>query len=126
MATAEQFQNLLDLFKQQMETITTLRTENEGLRAANVTPTTPATPAAVGTSGTASSAENYKPKKPERPIIQPNLDDQEWALFEDSWDRYKKMCRLDDGDVEIIRLELRECCSPEVNKFLFEYVGPQS
>lgn len=123
MATAEQFQNLLDLFKQQMETITTLRTENEGLRAANVTPTTPATPAAVGTSGAASSAENYKPKKPERPIIQPNLDDQEWALFEDSWDRYKKMCRLDDGDVEIIRLELRECCSPEVNKFLFEYVG---
>lgn len=127
MATAEQFQNLLDLFKQQMETITALRSENEDLRVANATPATPAsaTPANDGaTGGTASAPDKYKPKKPERPIIQPNLDDQEWALFEDSWGRYKKMCKLDEGDVENVRLELRECCSPEVNKFLFEYVGP--
>ena len=118
MATAEKFQDLLDLFKQQMETITALRTENEELRANE----TPANDGATG--GTASASDPYKPKKPERPIIQPNLDDQEWALFEDSWGRYKKMCKLDEGDVENVRLELRTCCSPEVNKFLFEYVGP--
>ena len=114
------------MFKQQIETITALRTENKGLRVANATPGTPAsaTPANDGaTGGTASASDKYKAKKPERPIIQPNLDDQEWALFEDSWGRYKKMCKLDEGDVENVRLELRECCSPEVNKFLFEYVG---
>ena len=33
------------------------------------------------------------------------------------------MFDLDDGDIVMIRLELRACCSPEVNKFLFEYVG---
>ena len=73
---------------------------------------------------TAPVPDAYKPKKPERPIIHANIDDQEWALVEDSWGRYKKMCRLNEADVESIRLELRECCSPEVNKFLFEYVGP--
>ena len=117
MATAEQFQNLLDLFKQQMETITALRDENQGLRDANGT-------AGGTTGGTASATDVYKPKKPERPIIHANIDDQEWAIVEDSWGRYKKMCRLNEADVESIRLELRECCSPEVNKFLFEYVGP--
>ena len=120
MATAEQFQNLLDLFKQQMETITALREENEGLRTA----ATANDENNGATGGNASATDHYKPKKPERPIIQANLDDQEWALVEDSWGRYKKMCRLNDADVENVRLELRECCSPEVNKFLFEYVGP--
>ena len=37
MATAEQFRNLLDLFKQQMDTITALREENQGLLDANET-----------------------------------------------------------------------------------------
>ena len=77
MATAEQFQDLLNLFKQ-METITALREENQGLRAASE-----ASPA-VGATGGATSSD-YKPKKPERPIIHPNIDDQEWALVEDSW-----------------------------------------
>ena len=119
MATAEQFQNLLDLFKQQMETITTLREENEGLRTAAT-----ANDENTATGGNTSATNHYKPKKPERPIIHANLDDQEWALVEDSWGRYKKLCRLNDADEENVRLELRECCSPEVNKFLFEYVGP--
>ena len=72
MATAEQFQNLLDLFKQQMETITALRSENEDFLLANATPATPAsaTPANDGaTGGTASAPDKYKPKKPGRPII---------------------------------------------------------
>ena len=113
MATAEQFQDLLNLFKQQMTTIEELRAENQDLRTNVPAPADDTTATNV-----------YKPKKPERPIIHANIDDQEWALFEDSWGRYKKMCKLDPTDIESIRLELRECCSPEVNKFLFEYVGP--
>ena len=108
MATPEQVQELITLMKQQMDTVNELREENDRLRAAN-----------------AGAAENQcKLKKPERPVVNANIDDREWALFEDSWGRYKKMCKLSDNDVENIRLELRACCSSNVNKFLFEYVGP--
>ena len=80
MATAEQFQNLLDLFKQQMDTITALRQEKESLRtAANATD--------QNTNGNGSATDHYKPKKPESPIIHANLDDKELALVEDSWGR---------------------------------------
>ena len=120
MATAEQMQDIINLLKQQMETVNSLREENDQLRAAN------------GTAGTEPNVtgdvtvetNQYKAKKPERPVVNANIDDREWALFEDSWKRYKKMCKLASEDVENIRLELRACCSSDVNKFLFEYVGP--
>ena len=35
------------------------------------------------------------------------------------------MCKLDEEAVENIWLELRTCCSPQVNKLLFEYVLPE-
>ena len=57
MATAEQFQNLLNLFKQQEE--------NQGLRT-NVAQAEGTTGVAVPTTST---TNGYKPKKPERPII---------------------------------------------------------
>ena len=123
MAATEQMQEIIDLLKQQMDTVTSLREENSQLRAASG-----ASPELNVTGDTSNHATGdvgqYKAKKPERPLVNANIDDREWALFEDSWKRYKKMCKLTDGDVENIRLELRACCSPDVNKFLFEYVGP--
>ena len=62
-------------------------------------------------------------RKPDRPTIEPDSSDNDWALFVDSWQRYKNMCRLrDDAD---IRNELRSCCSTEVNKLLFDLIGSE-
>ena len=44
-------------------------------------------------------------------------------LVRETWTRYKLICDIRDADVTTIRLELCACCSAEVNKFLFEYVG---
>ena len=61
-------------------------------------------------------------KKPDRPSIQAGIDDREWALFIDTWARYKSMTKI--TLVGEIRMELRSSCSEEVNKMLFEFVGP--
>ena len=104
MATTEQVQTMLDLMQQQMTTLTQLQAENARLRDANT--------------DTAS-----KSKKPDRPIIDANLDDQEWLLFLDAWERYKEMLGLQPTDLNKIRNELRASCSADVNKLLFKYVG---
>ena len=115
MATPEQMQEIINLLKNQMDTVNALREENDHLRAAN---------GATGAAEASVGDNQYKAKKPDRPIINANIDDREWALFEDAWARYKKMCKLADEDVENIRLELRACCSSDVNKFLYEYIEP--
>ena len=84
MATTEQVQTMLDLMQQQMTTLTQLQAENARLRDANT--------------DTAS-----KSKKPDRPIIDANLDDQEWLLFLDAWERYKEMLGLQPTDLNKIR-----------------------
>ena len=117
MDTQQQMQDLLGLMKRQMDAVTTLTEENERLRAER-------TPAATGGEASTGGGSEYRPKKPERPTVNADIDDREWAIFTDSWDRYKRMIRLQADDVENTRLELRECCSADVNKFLFEYVGP--
>ena len=63
-----------------------------------------------------------KAKRPDRPVIEANISDNDWALFEDTWKRYKAMTGLTSEDK--IRMELRASCSPDVNKLLFEFVGP--
>ena len=60
-------------------------------------------------------------KNPDRPTINAGLDDREWALFNDTWTRYKTMINV--VEVGAIRMELRAACSDDVNKLLFEYVG---
>ena len=59
--------------------------------------------------------------KPNRPIIQEECNDMGWVIFRDSWDRYKKIAGLEEESE--ICLELREACSPEVNRLLYQYVG---
>ena len=67
-----------------------------------------------------------KTKRPDRPVINAGIDDREWALFDDAWSRYKKMVGVTATDVEAIRMELRACCSTDVNRMLFEFVGKET
>ena len=118
----QKMQELLDMMH---TTVTTLKEENDRLKAERSKATTQATTGGGGPSRSGSgNGSDYRPKKPERPTVNTDIDDREWAIFTDSWTRYKRMIRLQDTDVDNIRLELRECCSTDVNKFLFEYVGP--
>ena len=65
---------------------------------------------------------NRNRAKPDRPAIKQNCTDGEWQLFVDSWRRYKSMCQL--SELPDIRNELRCACSLEVNKLLFDIIGP--
>ena len=57
--------------------------------------------------------------KPTRPKVETELSDLEWQIFVDGWNRYKRLTELaDEGE---LCLELRECCSTDVNKLLYEY-----
>ena len=106
MASAEQIQAMLDMMAKQMERMDTLQAENSMLREqANAVP------------------QAGSKKRPTRPLIEANISDCDWALFEDSWKRYKAMAALTREDE--IRMELRAACSSDVNKLLFEFVGPE-
>ena len=59
--------------------------------------------------------------KPNRPTIQTDMDDINWTIFIDSWNRYKKLANI--GTTEDVCLELREACSTDINKLLYEFVG---
>ena len=103
MATAAQVSEMLDMMKHQMARLDELQKENDGLRQRTTLPS------------------ELKPKRPDRPVIEGNLSDSEWALFLDTWGRYKVMTGL--KEIADIRMELRAACSNEVNKLLFEFVG---
>lgn len=66
-------------------------------------------------------ANTSQTKRMQRPSIGLDSTDSEWALFLDTW--YKEMCRLENPAA--IRNELREACTPETNRLLFELVGPE-
>ena len=102
MGTPEQFQEMLDLLKQQFASMQTLQTENARLRegAAQMAPVEPAAEASAGSS-------RCKTQKPDRPTVDANIDDREWALFLDRWDRYKDMCYLSATEAERIRERMR-------------------
>ena len=105
MATQEQFQAMIEMMQQQMARLDALQHENEALRRQN-----------------SQNQSDTKLKRPDRPIIEGNWSDSDWALFLDTWRRYKVMAGL--SQEEEIRMELRAACSSDVNKLLFEFVGP--
>ena len=113
MANAEQIQTMLETMQRQMEQMERLHTENARLRdeATNATP--------QETSNRARTAGQTK--KPDRPVVNAGINDREWALFLDTWARYKQMANVTDTDM--LRMELRAACSDDVNKMLFEFVG---
>ena len=125
----EQIQTMLELMKeqhqqmqQQMTALSALQEENLALRtaAANIGATGRNT---SNNDGDRNAQGQYKSKKPDRPVINAGIDDREWALFQDTWSRYKLMCNIIPNDIATIRLELRAACSTDVNKLLFEFVG---
>ena len=59
--------------------------------------------------------------KPTRPKIDTDMDEISWKIFLDDWDRYKRRAELDDADE--ICLELRDACSSDVNKLLYQFNG---
>ena len=121
MANAEQVQQLIDIMKEQMETMKNLQAENA--RLSNVEAATTVERVTAATPANNEVNSSYKPKKPDRPVINPGMDDREWALFTDTWTRYKIMANVPANDVAATRLELWAACSGEVNQLLFEYVG---
>ena len=64
-----------------------------------------------------------KAKRPDRPVINAGIDDREWTLFLTTRSRYKRM--IGATELAMIRTELRAACSSDVNKMLFEFVGPE-
>lgn len=108
---------MLDLMQQQMTQLNNLQAENIRLR-------TVADEVAANNNVAANDNEHnqYKAKKPDRPTINAGLDDREWALFNDTWARYKAMINV--VEEASVRMELRAACSDDVNKLLFEFVGP--
>ena len=102
MATEEQITSMLSLMQKQMESMQAHQEENAQLRMQQPPPL---------------ASTDGKTRRPDRPRVEANINDNDWALFEDTWKRYKIMARIRD-DAEI-RMELRAACSPDVNKLLF-------
>ena len=102
--SATQFNQMMALMQQQMQHITALSTENSALRQNQQM-------------GNASST-----KKPDRPVIESGSSDSDWQLFLDTGTRYKRMSRI--TSLVEVTMELRACCSNNVNKLLFDFVGP--
>ena len=120
MTNEDQVQTILALMQRQMDSLDSLREENTMLREAAIQQQT--VNQLQGREVYTSNASQGKTKRPDGPIINANIDDWEWALFEDTWNRYKIMTGL--SSEEEICMELRACCSTDVNRFLFEFVGP--
>ena len=59
--------------------------------------------------------------KPTRPKIEGGMDEIDWKILLDDWGRYKR--RSDLVDEEQICLELRDSCSHDVNKLLYQFIG---
>ena len=64
--------------------------------------------------------KSFRPK-PNRPSIDSETDELNWIIFQDNWARFKLMADLQDE--KEICLELRETCSAEVNRLLYQYKG---
>jgi hypothetical protein len=108
----DQVSDMLKMMSEQMKNMQILSHENQALQLENRTLQEQRQHEGAGTT---------KRRPPERPSIETNADDSDWALFLDSWERYKKMTKLQPGQDTI--LELRAACSQEVNKLLFEFIG---
>ena len=127
----QQQQTLQEQMMVQMTTLTQLQAENTTLRAAavttvgaNVANNDSDTTTTVTDGSSIRAGQARKSKTPERPVINRDIDDREWALLLDRWERYKDTCNITPDDISSILLELRASCSDDVDKLLFEFVGP--
>ena len=63
-------------------------------------------------------------RRPKRPSIGLDATDSDWELFIDTWTWYKDMYGL--VDPAVIRIESRMACNPDVNRLLFDMIGPET
>ena len=63
-------------------------------------------------------------KCPDRPTIEADSSDIDWAMFIDSWTRYKAMAKI--ITLTDTHSELRSSCSPTINRLLFDFVGAET
>ena len=59
-------------------------------------------------------------KGPERPDVDLGFSETQWEFFKDEWGQYKRRAVL---RADQINDELRACCSKELRKTLFDFVG---
>ena len=59
-------------------------------------------------------------KAPERPEVDLGFSETQYAFFEDEWKLYKRRAALTPDQIND---ELRSCCSKELRKTLFDFVG---
>ena len=62
-----------------------------------------------------------KAATPMRPTIDIDTSEGEWAVFEDQWERYKRMAKV--TAIADVRDNLRQCCASQLNKRLFDVKG---
>jgi hypothetical protein len=129
----EKIEELLGVVRQTLDGMKSLQDENSALHRELIS-LLKAQMQSSSTAQTATSSVKYEedrnvymPRKnqnkprPSRPVIEADIDDVEWAIFLDKWRHYKLIAEL--ADEREICLELRESCSPNVNKLLYEFVG---
>ncbi len=75
----------------------------------------------VGNNG-GNAESTSRPVKAVLPTIDVDTTEGEWDVFEDNWGRYKRMAKL--TVITEIRDNLRQCCTIQLNKRLFDVKGP--
>ena len=70
--------------------------------------------------GNTNTRKAFRPK-PNRPSIEAETDELNWIIFQDNWKRFKLMAGIEEE--KEVCLELRETCSAEVNRLLYQYKG---
>ena len=122
---------LADMLAKAIESMTRLSVENNELNKQVLNLTTQTLNKEDSTSKEARSPSTPMNKKQynnsrsraNRPTAELDMDDVQWTVFLDSWQRYKRIAELDKESKQTICDELREACDPEVNKLMFKFVG---
>ena len=76
--------------------------------------------AGFGAVSTQLQTNSTRVKAPERPDVDLGFSETQWAFFEDEWKLYKRWAAL---GADQINDELRSCCSKELRRTLFDFVG---
>ena len=88
-------QNQCTQMQEQMKQMTVMQGENIELQARNKV-----------LEAQSKQPDTIKRSPPKRPTIEANMDDADWSLFLDSWDRYTKMTKLTSRKVIIQTVDL--------------------
>ena len=102
--TTEQLNKLL------ADTVTAALQASQGTQVTSDAPITESNP-----------TSRTQAKKPDRPALDQGIDDLQWQFFTEEWKLYKRMANL-TANIDIVD-ELRSCCSRDLRRSLFDFVG---